>query len=72
MQGRYPLSRPLYVYVNKDPNKDWDPKIREFLRFINSRDGQETVARAGVYPLSSSQVSHNVELIQGKRLHASH
>ena len=71
MQGRYPLSRPLYLYVNKDPKKEWDPKVREFLRFINSREGQETVARAGVYPLSSSQVSHNVELMQGKRLHAS-
>jgi phosphate transport system substrate-binding protein len=52
MDGKYPLSRPLYVYVNKDPKEEWDPKILEFLRFINSREGQETVARAGVYPLS--------------------
>lgn len=71
MQGHYPLSRPLYLYVNKDPKKDWDPKILEFLRFINSREGQETVARTGVYPLSSSQVSQNVALMQVKRLHAS-
>ncbi len=70
MDGHYPLARPLYLYVNKDPKREWDPKILEFLRFINSREGQETVARAGVYPLSSSQLNHNVALLQGKRLHA--
>ena len=68
MDGQYPLSRPLYLYVNKDPKEDWDPKILEFLRFINSREGQETVARAGIYPLSSRQVSENLAIIENKRL----
>jgi len=68
MEGKYPLSRPLYLYVNKDPKEDWDPKILEFLRFINSREGQETVARAGIYPLSSLQVSENLAVIENKRL----
>jgi phosphate transport system substrate-binding protein len=71
MQGQYPLSRPLYLYVNKDPKKDWDPKILEFIRFINSRDGQETVARTGIYPLLPSQSTHNLALMQVKRVHAS-
>jgi phosphate transport system substrate-binding protein len=68
MDGKYPLSRPLYLYVNKDPKGEWDPKILEFLRFINSRDGQETVARAGIYPLSSQQVSANLAAIENKTL----
>jgi phosphate transport system substrate-binding protein len=68
MDGQYPLSRPLYLYVNKDPKEDWDPKILEFLRFINSREGQETVVRAGIYPLSSRQVSENLAVIENKRL----
>jgi phosphate transport system substrate-binding protein len=70
MDGRYPLSRPLYLYVNKNPQSGWDPKILEFLRFVNSREGQETVARAGVYPLTSVQVSHNLALMEPKRLQA--
>jgi phosphate transport system substrate-binding protein len=68
MDGKYPLSRPLYLYVNKDPKGEWDPKILEFLRFINSRDGQETVARAGIYPLSSQQVSANLATLENKPL----
>ena len=68
MEGKYPLSRPLYLYVNKDPKAAWDPKILEFLRFINSREGQETVARAGIYPLSSGQVGDNLASIEQKRL----
>lgn len=70
MQGQYPLSRPLYLYVNKDPDKEWDPKIREFLHFINSREGQETVVRTGVYPLSSLQIGQNLALIEPKRAQA--
>lgn len=70
MQGQYPLSRPLYLYVNKDPKEEWEPKIIEFLRFINSREGQETVARTGIYPLSSHQVTQNLALLEPKRFQA--
>jgi len=70
MEGRYPLSRPLYLYVNQPPDKAWDPKILEFLRFVNSREGQETVARTGVYPLSSPQIGRNLAILQSKQLHA--
>jgi phosphate transport system substrate-binding protein len=62
-EGRYPLSRPLYLYVNKEPDEEWDETIVEFLRFINSREGQETVTRTGLYPLSSPQVAQNLALI---------
>ncbi len=70
MSGQYPLSRPLYLYVNKDPGKELDAKLSEFLRFVNSREGQETVARAGVYPLSSAQIDRNLALLKTERLRA--
>ena len=70
MDGQYPLSRPLYLYVNKDPKEQWEPKILEFLRFINSREGQETVARTGIYPLSAPQVTHNLALLQKNHIQA--
>ncbi|HBF45191.1 MAG TPA: phosphate-binding protein, partial [Shewanella frigidimarina] len=45
--GTYPLSRYLYVYVNKHPNKDLSPMDREFLRFVLSKQGQQIVEKDG-------------------------
>jgi phosphate transport system substrate-binding protein len=52
--GRYPLSRFLYVYINKAPGKPLDPLMREFVRFMFSKDGQEAVIKDGYYPVPSS------------------
>ncbi|MEA2563150.1 MAG: phosphate transport system substrate-binding protein [Acidobacteriota bacterium] len=49
--GNYPLSRYLYVYVNKAPNKPLDPLVREFLKFALSKEGQETVVKDGYLPV---------------------
>jgi phosphate transport system substrate-binding protein len=47
----YPLSRSAYIYFAPDtPTGDRvkpDPKIREFLRYVLSREGQADVAREG-------------------------
>ncbi|TKB49444.1 phosphate ABC transporter substrate-binding protein PstS family protein [Ferrimonas sediminicola] len=45
--GTYPLSRYLYVYVNKHPNKELDPMTREFLKFVLSKQGQTIVEKDG-------------------------
>lgn len=45
----YPLSRLVYMFVNKDPNKPWDPKVYEFLNFILSKEGQQGVVEAATY-----------------------
>jgi len=50
--GKYPLARFLYLYVNKVPGKELDPLVREFIRFIFSREGQEIVVKDGYMPLS--------------------
>ena len=54
--GAYPLSRFLYVYVNKAPNRALSPMEREFLKLILSRQGQEVVVKDGYIPLPSSVV----------------
>lgn len=59
--GTYPLGRSLYLYVKKDPNDKLDPFVAEFLSFVNSRQGQETVARASFYPLTGAQVAKNLQ-----------
>ena len=45
----YPLVRNIYMYMNRKPGTALDPKLREFLRYILSREGQEVVARNGSY-----------------------
>lgn len=52
--GAYPLSRLLYVYVNKNPNRDLPPLEREFFRLVLSRQGQEIVVRDGYIPLPAN------------------
>jgi phosphate transport system substrate-binding protein len=43
----YPLSRFLLLYINRAPGKPLDPTVREFCRFIYSREGQEVVLKDG-------------------------
>jgi phosphate transport system substrate-binding protein len=66
MTGTYPLSRPLYLYVNLDPDETPDPKISEFLNFANSHEGQEAILQAGVFPLTAAQVADNLRSLTGR------
>ena len=52
--GKYPLSRFLFVYVNKAPTKAMDPLTSEFLRFVLSKQGQEIVVKDGYLPLTAA------------------
>ena len=49
--GTYPLSRFLYVYVNKAPNQEMAPLEREFVKLMLSKQGQEVVFKDGYVPL---------------------
>jgi phosphate transport system substrate-binding protein len=53
----YPLVRSIYMYLNRKPGTPVDPKLREFLRYILSRDGQDVIVRNGSYlPLPADVV----------------
>ena len=45
--GTYPLTRFLYIYVNKAPGQVLDPTVKEFLRFVMSKQGQAGVSSFG-------------------------
>ncbi len=47
LTGDYPLSRYLYVYVNKHPSKALSPIEAEFIKFIYSAQGQALVEKDG-------------------------
>ena len=57
VNGTYPLARYLYLYVNKAPGKPLDPLVREFLKLVLSRQGQEVVVKDGYLPLTSDLVT---------------
>ena len=63
--GTYPLSRQLYLYAKKDPKAGLQPEVLEFFKFVNSRDGQDMVVKAGAYPLPARQVAKNLETLTG-------
>ena len=47
LNHRYPLTRMITMFFNRPPGVPVDPKLREFLRYVLSRDGQEAVPRRG-------------------------
>ena len=59
---KYPLSRFLYIYVNKPPRQPLGGPEVEFLRFLLSREGQQIVADGGNIPLDVATVE------QGRRM----
>src|ERR1700682_2046321 len=49
----YPLTRSLYLFVNRHPSKGFDPTVKEFLRYVLSREGQQAVRDGNYLPLTA-------------------
>jgi phosphate transport system substrate-binding protein len=61
----YPLVRNIYIYLNRAPGQALDPKLKEFLGYVLSREGQEIVARNGNYlPLTAQLVREQLAKLQ--------
>jgi phosphate transport system substrate-binding protein len=53
----YPLAREVYYYAPRRPGAGLDPLVKEYMRYVLSREGQEAVQRDGKYlPLTSAIV----------------
>ena len=62
--GKYPLSRFLYLYVNKAPGKPLDPLVKEYLKLILSKEGQEVVVKDGYLPLPGNLVREELAKLE--------
>jgi phosphate transport system substrate-binding protein len=62
--GRYPLSRYLYVCVNKRPHEPLAGPAAEFLRFLLSREGQRIVADNGNVALDPAVAAEGRRTLQ--------
>ena len=61
----YPLSRSVWIYTNQAPGHPLDPRVREFLRFIFSREGQQLVQAEGEYlPLTPELAASQLKKLQ--------
>jgi phosphate transport system substrate-binding protein len=59
---RYPLLRDVYYYLKREKGKPIDPKAKEFLRYVLSRDGQAAVQRDGKYlPLTAQAAAEQLK-----------
>jgi phosphate transport system substrate-binding protein len=62
--GKYPLARFLYIYVNMAPGKPLDPLVKEYLKLILSKDGQEVVVKDGYLPLTPAIVAEELKKLE--------
>jgi phosphate transport system substrate-binding protein len=61
----YPLARYVYLYINKAPNKPIEPKVKEFLKLVLSKEGQQVVADERVFiPLQPSVVAEELKKVE--------
>ncbi len=63
LSGKYPLSRFLYVYINKHPGEKLSPLEEQFVRFIFSKQGQYLVEKEGYVPVSVQLVESELAKI---------
>ena len=58
----YPMLLEVYFYLDRVPGQPVDPKLKEFLRFVLSRQGQEAIAKDGKYlPLTNEAVEEQLK-----------
>lgn len=62
--GKYPLSRYLWIYVNKAPNKPLAPLEKEFIKMVLSKTGQQVVIKDGYIPLPAAIVDKELKKIK--------
>jgi phosphate transport system substrate-binding protein len=66
MDHSYPLTRIIALYFDKKPGQPLAPHIREFIRYIMSRDAQQAVLRdgGGYLPVLAPQAAQELKHLE--------
>lgn len=65
VEQSYPLTRFIPAFIDRAPGRPVDPKVREFLRYVLSQDGQATLLEASGYlPLSANAIRTQLEKLE--------
>jgi phosphate transport system substrate-binding protein len=62
--GEYPITRFLYVYLNKKPGTKLDPLRGEFVKFVLSKQGQMGVVKDGYYPIPAAIIAEDLKALE--------
>lgn len=63
LSGEYPLARFLLIYINKKPGQPLDALTTEFVKFIQSKDGQQVVVKDGYYPIPPAVIEETQAIL---------
>jgi len=65
IQRKYPFTRIIPAFINRAPGKSVDPKVKEFLRYLLSYEGQQIFLREGGYlPLSAESIREQLKKLE--------
>jgi phosphate transport system substrate-binding protein len=55
---KYPYERDLFIYIRREPGTPFEPMVKEYMRMILSKQGQDVIAQdsMGYLPLNASDV----------------
>jgi len=63
--GQYPLTRTVYVYLDREPGAEIDPTLKKFLSYVVSEEGQAEIGTPNSYlPLPAAIVRVSAEELQ--------
>ena len=63
LNGKYPLGRMLYINVAQEPNKPLPTLVKEFIKYVLSKEGQKIVIKDGFLPLPAGTVKSQLALL---------
>jgi len=62
---KYPLSRVIYIFINREPGKPINPVLREFIRYVLSQQGQQAVIQDAIFtPLPAAMDAREAEKLK--------
>ena len=65
MARTYPLTRTIFACANQQPGRPLDPKVRDFLRFVLSLEGQQVLAQEGSsLPLTAENAAGQLKKLE--------
>ena len=61
----YPLTRSIYICLDREPGRPLSPKVKDFVKYVLSAEGQELVRQNGVYfPLPAPDVREQLKKLE--------
>ncbi len=61
--GDYPITRFLYVYMNRKPGAPMEPLRAEFAKYVLSKQGQMGTIKDGFYPVPAAVASEDLKML---------